>query len=69
MTCYLLRNFGKNLHYLNGLKKIEVMSGYSGEILKSLPQLDFCYVDGSQIYESVKQDFFRILKLVSKNQR
>jgi len=51
------------------IEKIEVISGYSGEILKtkSFPQLDFCYVDGSHVYEAVKHDFFRILKLVSKN--
>lgn len=51
------------------IEKIEVISGYSGEILKrkSFPSFDFCYVDGSHIYEAVKQDFFRVLKLVSKN--
>jgi len=50
------------------IKKIEVISGYSGEILneKQFPEIEFCYIDGSHVYESVKHDFFAVLKLVSK---
>lgn len=50
------------------IEKIEVITGYSGEILKSksFPPFEFCYIDGSHVYEAVKHDFFRILKLVSK---
>ena len=50
------------------IEKIEVLTGYSGDILKTknFPKIDFCYIDGSHVYESVKQDFFSILKLVSE---
>ena len=49
-------------------EKIEVLTGYSGDILrtKKFPKIDFCYIDGSHVYETVKQDFFNILKLVSE---
>lgn len=49
------------------IDKIEVISGYSGEILKTkhFPKIEFCYIDGSHVYETVKQDFFVTLKLVS----
>ena len=50
------------------IEKIEVLTGYSGDILrtKNFPKIDFCYIDGSHVYEAVKQDFFYILKLVSE---
>ena len=50
------------------IEKIEVFTGYSGDILrtKNFPKIDFCYIDGSHVYEAVKQDFFYILKLVSE---
>ena len=50
------------------IEKIEVLTGYSGDILKTnnFPKIDFCYIDGSHVYETVKQDFFNILKLVSE---
>ena len=50
------------------IKKIEVISGYSGEILntKQFPEIEFSYIDGSHVYEAVKHDFFAVLKLVSK---
>ena len=50
------------------IKKIEVITGYSGEILKNkqFPKIEFCYIDGSHVYEAVKHDFFATLKLVSE---
>ena len=50
------------------IEKIEVITGYSDDILatKTFPKIDFCYIDGSHVYETVKQDFFNILKLVSE---
>jgi len=50
------------------IEKIEVITGYSEDILKSksFPPIEFSYIDGSHVYESVKHDFFKILKLVSK---
>jgi len=50
------------------IEKIEVLTGYSGDILrtKNFPKIDFCYIDGSHVYDTVKQDFFNILKLVSE---
>lgn len=50
------------------IDKIEVISGYSGEVLKSkqFPKIEFCYIDGSHVYEAVKHDFFAVLKLVSE---
>ena len=53
------------------IEKIEVISKYSGEVLrtKHFPKIEFCYIDGSHVYEAVKQDFFGILKLVSEKFR
>ena len=53
------------------IEKIEVITGFSGEILRTtnFPKIDFCYIDGSHVYEAVKQDFFMVLKLVSEKFR
>jgi len=50
------------------IEKIQVITGYSGEILKNkqFPEIEFCYIDGSHVYEAVKHDFFATLKLVSE---
>ena len=50
------------------IDKIEVITGYSGEILKTkqFPKIEFCYIDGSHVYDAVKCDFFSVLKLVSE---
>jgi len=49
------------------IEKIDVISGYSGEILKKkLPKIEFCYIDGSHVYEAVKHDFYATLKVVSE---
>jgi predicted O-methyltransferase YrrM len=51
------------------IKKIEVLTGYSYDVLdkENFPKIEFCYVDGSHVYTAVKQDFFRILKIISQN--
>ena len=45
-------------------EKIEVITGYSGEVLsrKKIPSFDFAYIDGSHVYEAVKHDFFATLE-------
>ena len=50
------------------IDKIEVITGYSGEVLRSkqFPEIEFCYIEGSHAYEAVKHDFFAVLKLVSE---
>ena len=50
------------------IDKIEVITGYSGEVLrtKQFPEIEFYYIDGSHVYEAVKNDFFSVLKLVSE---
>jgi hypothetical protein len=50
------------------LKKIEVISGYAGEILnsKKFPKMEFGYIDGAHFYEAVKHDFFGFLKIADK---
>jgi predicted O-methyltransferase YrrM len=50
------------------VKKIEVLTGYSYDVLdrKKFPKIEFCYIDGSHVYNAVKQDFFRVLKIISK---
>lgn len=50
------------------INKIEVLTGYSYDILDTneFPEIEFSYIDGSHVYTAVKQDFFRVLKLVPK---
>ena len=51
------------------IDKIEVITGYSGEVLKSkqFPEIEFCYIDGSHVYEAVKHDFYAFLQTASEN--
>ena len=48
------------------IEKIEVLTGYSYDVLdkKDFPKIEFSYIDGSHVYTAVKQDFFRILKII-----
>lgn len=50
------------------IEKIDVITGYSGEILKKdqFPKIEFCYIDGSHVYDAVKHDFYATLKVVSE---
>lgn len=47
------------------LERIEVISGYAGEILnsKKFPKIEFGYIDGAHFYKAVKHDFFAFLKI------
>ena len=53
------------------LQKIEVLTGYSGEILhklsKELPKMDMGYIDGHHAYVAVRHDFHAFLKQCSEN--
>ena len=51
------------------IDKIEVITGYSEEVLKSkqFPEIEFCYIDGSHVYEAVKHDFYAFLQTASEN--
>ena len=51
------------------IDKIEVITGYSGEVLRSkqFPEIEFCYIDGSHVYEAVKHDFYAFLQTASEN--
>jgi len=51
------------------IDKIEVITGYSWEVLKSkqFPEIEFCYIDGSHVYEAVKHDFYAFLQTASEN--
>ena len=42
------------------IKKIEVLTGYSYDVLdkENFPKIEFCYVDGSHVYTAVKTRFF-----------
>ena len=33
---------------------------------EEFPEIEFCYIDGSHVYEAVKHDFYATLKVVSK---
>ncbi len=51
------------------LKHIEVLTGYSSEIMSKteLPKIEMCYIDGAHFYEGVKHDFFAFLKIAKEN--
>ena len=49
------------------IEKIRVISGFSHDVLKNEKQLtvDFAFIDGSHVFEAVKNDFFLVLRSVS----
>jgi len=53
------------------IKKIEVLTGFSGEVLqkntKKLPKMDMGFIDGHHVYESVIHDFYAFLRTTSEN--
>ena len=53
------------------IKKIEVLTGFSGEILqkktKELPKIDMGFIDGHHAYEAVIHDFYAFLQTASEN--
>jgi len=59
-----LNNLWKKAASPNWLKRIHIMTGYSGEIIskKILPKIDFVFLDGAHFYEGVKHDFYSFLQ-------
>ena len=52
------------------IKKIEVLTGFSGEVLQKntkLPKMDMGFIDGSHVYESVVHDFYAFLEVASES--
>ena len=53
------------------IKKIEVLTGFSGEILqkkiKEFPKMDMGFIDGHHAYEAVIHDFYAFLQTASEN--
>jgi len=53
------------------IKKIEVLTGFSGEILqkktKEFPKMDMGFIDGHHRYEAVLHDFYAFLRTASEN--
>ena len=53
------------------IKKIEVLTGFSGEALqkntKKLPKMDMGFIDGHHVYEAVIHDFYAFLRTASEN--
>ena len=53
------------------IKKIEVLTGFSGEILqkktKEFPKMDMGFIDGHHAYETVIHDFYAFLQTASEN--
>ena len=52
------------------IKKIEVLTGFSGEVLQKntkLPKMDMGFIDGSHAYTVVVHDFYAFLEIASEN--
>jgi hypothetical protein len=52
------------------IKKIEVLTGFSGEVLQKntkLPKMDMGFIDGSHVHEAVVHDFYAFLEVASEN--
>ncbi len=55
------------------IEKIEVLTGFSGEVLQKktekFPKMDMGFIDGHHAYEAVIHDFYAFLKVASENFR
>ena len=52
------------------IKKIEVLTGFSGEVLQKntkLPKMDMGFIDGSHAYTVVVHDFYAFLEVASES--
>ena len=53
------------------IEKIEVLTGFSGEVLQKktekFPKMDMGFIDGHHVYESVMHDFYAFLRTASEN--
>ena len=52
------------------IEKIEVLTGFSGEVLQKntkLPKMDMGFIDGSHAYTVVVHDFYAFLEIASEN--
>ena len=53
------------------IEKIEVLTGFSGEVLQKktekFPKMDMGFIDGHHVYESVIHDFYAFLRTASEN--
>ena len=53
------------------IEKIEVLTGFSGEVLQKktekFPKMDMGFIDGHHVYESVIHDFHAFLRTASEN--
>jgi|TARA_B100001750_G_scaffold248514_1_gene280479 predicted O-methyltransferase YrrM len=49
------------------IEKIKVITGFSHDVLRNEKQLaiDFAFIDGSHVFEAVKNDFFLVLRSAS----